>query len=74
MTVVFIIWYLVCTSIVYQVAERQSVKVQHQIINDTCLLIAIELILYDLLVMPLTLAALGKCSKRVVLRFSALLV
>lgn len=70
----FVIVYLVCMSIVYQTAEREERAIQHRIIDGALLCLMIELLLWDLLVMPLTLAGLAKCFKRVNIRFKGLLV
>lgn len=69
-----VVVYLVCTSIVYQIADREESDVQVAIIDGVVGCLTIELILYDLLVMPLLLACLGKCSKRVTMRYKGLMV
>ena len=68
-TGLFCVVYIISLSIVFQVAQRETHAVQERIIEDTCLCLAIELVLWDLFAMPLLLAALGVCSKRVVKRF-----
>ena len=70
----FVIVYLACTSIVFQTAEREAREIQHRIIDDTIQCLGIELIVWDLLIMPLTLASLAKCFKRINIRFKGLLV
>ena len=52
-------------TIVFNTAERESSKVQHTIIEDTLLCLLIELVAWDMLLMPLSLTMLTKgCKKR----------
>ena len=59
----FIVIYLICTAIVFNTAERESIKVQHTIIEDTLVCLAVELLVWDMLLMPLSLSMLTKCCK-----------
>jgi len=60
----FIVIYLICTAIVFNTAERESSEIQHSIIEDTLQCLMIELLLWDLLLMPLSLALITKCCKK----------
>lgn len=61
----FTVIYLICTAIVFNTAERESEETQHTIINDTMRCLLIELVVWDMLLMPLSLAALASaCKKR----------
>ena len=75
--VLFAVIYLICTAIVFKTAERESSEVQLTIINDTLLCLMIELLFWDLLLMPLSLVCLTKCCKKrraILLHYKGLLV
>lgn len=59
-----IIVYLICTAMVYNIADHETRKVQNSVINDTLGVIMIELFLWDMLLMPLLLALLVTGFKR----------
>ena len=57
----FIVVYLICMAIVFNTAERETSKVQHTIIEDSLLCLVIELLAWDMLLMPLVLTIMTKC-------------
>lgn len=60
----FIVVYFLSTAIVFSTLARESSGVQWTLIRAILLCLAIELVLWDMLLMPLTLASLAKCCKR----------
>ena len=62
-TTLFLVVYFICGVIVYNVPEREERSVQHDVINDSLKVLMIELFLWDMFLMPLTLAATVKVFK-----------